>query len=263
MAYAKLTVEHFAINLKEGKYAGLTGARRAIGKVTDWHDVDRKRAHALADKHFGSPDAATSKTNAKKPAKKATKKAAKVAKRAATKTATKLVAKPAPKRAKKAGRATFAKHDSLVASDDSAASAEPRVLRVPGDDPATVRQQASLLILAAFRNSGPLSPREQRTYALAQAEYELSVSDGARALADAERGTASVPVKVGKSAPKAPASAPRIVVPETPVDGDVAPVPPIDLAHMTPAERTQHDALTRAARAAKVPIPPVINSAAD
>jgi hypothetical protein len=51
MNYEKLTLQRFTLCLKENKYQGLTGARRAIGK-TDWSAADRARAHELANHFF-------------------------------------------------------------------------------------------------------------------------------------------------------------------------------------------------------------------
>lgn len=81
--YEKLTLEKFKTNLKGGKYATLTGARRAIGKA-DWSNVDREAARATADKHFGAPAAGAPKAAAAaKPAKKAEKVTPVAAKKAA------------------------------------------------------------------------------------------------------------------------------------------------------------------------------------
>ena len=60
--YEKLTLDRFALNLKEGKYKNLTGARRAIGKTTSWTAKEKEKAQELAAKHFG---------DGAKPAKKA------------------------------------------------------------------------------------------------------------------------------------------------------------------------------------------------
>lgn len=55
-SYEKLTLDRFQSSLKEGKYASLTGARRAIGKTTSWSGKERASAQELANKHFGSTD---------------------------------------------------------------------------------------------------------------------------------------------------------------------------------------------------------------
>jgi hypothetical protein len=87
MNYEKLTVDRFAANLKEGKYAALTGARRAIGKTSSWSAKDKEQAHVLANKHFG--------TNGVQKAAKSPKKAAAAA--AKTEKAPKKMAKKAAK----------------------------------------------------------------------------------------------------------------------------------------------------------------------
>jgi hypothetical protein len=84
-SYEKLTLERFKAALKEGKYTGLTGARRAIGKTTSWNAKERAAAQELANKHFGesgetaksapkktAPKKASAKTTAKKASAKGT-----------------------------------------------------------------------------------------------------------------------------------------------------------------------------------------------
>ncbi len=104
MNYEKLTVQKFSENLKEGKYASLTGARRAIGKVQDWTGKQRDTARALADKHF---EGVTPPVKSEKVGKKGKKIARKAGKKetssveaplaAVTVTETKGARKPAPK----------------------------------------------------------------------------------------------------------------------------------------------------------------------
>lgn len=53
MNYEKLTLERFQSRLENGSYAGLTGARRAVGK-TDWSEAQKKRAYKMAEEHFAS-----------------------------------------------------------------------------------------------------------------------------------------------------------------------------------------------------------------
>lgn len=78
-SYQKLTLDRFKIALKEGKYTGLTGARRAIGKTTSWSAKERLAAQGLANAHFGEtgdvPEAAPKKSAKKTSAKKTTAKA--------------------------------------------------------------------------------------------------------------------------------------------------------------------------------------------
>jgi hypothetical protein len=55
MNYEKLSIERFADNLKAGKYASRTGARRAIGKV-DWTNKDKDKGRELVERYFGPED---------------------------------------------------------------------------------------------------------------------------------------------------------------------------------------------------------------
>lgn len=274
MGYSKLTVEQFAANLKAGRYAGLTGARRAIGKTSGWNDAERKRAHGVADKHFGSAGAATSATTQPKTAaKKTVKKTA--APKAAAKTATPKAAKTpkAPKTAKRASKVLG------VDSSTKELSLVGRLLQA--DDPMTVRQNSASTVIAAYRNAGPLNPLEQRAYDVATAEYAVGASPAAvQALADATTAeptakpkkslptpapqvgsTLHVPpaVAVTGASPSNPATvtAPRIALPESsprlanPENGSV------DLKDLTPEEREQHERLAKAAQATGIPVPPM------
>lgn len=96
-AYTSMGPSDFRNKLKNGEYANLTGARRAIGKMKQWTESDKDNARNYATKHFGGDTAPTQKKAAKKAAKKATKKASK-------KTA-KKVAKKAAKKAPRAPKA--------------------------------------------------------------------------------------------------------------------------------------------------------------
>jgi hypothetical protein len=69
--YEKLTLEGFKLKLNEGKYESLTGARRAIGKVTDWSAKDKQKAQELAAAHFGEDGGKPSAKPAKTPKKAA------------------------------------------------------------------------------------------------------------------------------------------------------------------------------------------------
>lgn len=91
MNYEKLTVDRFALNLREGKYETLTGARRAIGKTSSWGSEEKEKAQKLANKHFNASDTPVPAKKAEKkmplvraaaPAKKAARKAAKKAAKA-------------------------------------------------------------------------------------------------------------------------------------------------------------------------------------
>jgi hypothetical protein len=80
--YEKLDLAAFKKKLAGGEYKSLTGARRAVGRMTTWSEADKDKARASADLHFGS-------TRPPKPAKKAAKKVAKKAKKKAAKKVTK------------------------------------------------------------------------------------------------------------------------------------------------------------------------------
>jgi DNA replication initiation complex subunit (GINS family) len=70
MNYEKLTLDRFGLNLKEGKYQSITGARRAIGKTSGWNAKEKEAAQALANKHFKTeaPPKAAKPTTPTKPA---------------------------------------------------------------------------------------------------------------------------------------------------------------------------------------------------
>jgi hypothetical protein len=66
MSYEKLTPEKFIENMKSGKYSGVTGARRAIGKA-EWKDAEKERVRGIAEKHFGGATSGTAPASSKKP----------------------------------------------------------------------------------------------------------------------------------------------------------------------------------------------------
>ena len=70
--YEKTTPAVWKKNLKDGKYADATAAKRALGRVQGWTKEDKESAVKAANKHFG----VEAKAAPKKAAKKATKKAA-------------------------------------------------------------------------------------------------------------------------------------------------------------------------------------------
>lgn len=118
--YKKFTLKDVAAKLKNGEYAGLTGANRSIGKAQDMSEADKAKARAMAAKHFGASPAATAAPKKKKAGKKAAAKAVK-AKPAAKKVAKAARGKKAKKSAKKAGRAS-----AEVAAPQSEASPTPK-----------------------------------------------------------------------------------------------------------------------------------------
>jgi hypothetical protein len=238
MNYEKLTVDLFVQKCKEGKYAGLTGARRAIGK-TDWSEKDRKTAHAFADKFFEGKAAAPARSP--KPAK--------------------AKAERAPRTVKQAKKS--AKAPAAAAKRTPAAAAEPRVARAPvvpvpslprmmqGDDPSTVRAHSAALIISALRNSGPLNEREQYTYDIAISEYSANARETARRVVEAASGGLPFP-KAGDSLGSTPTddtptsvsvpagTAPRVSPPN---NGET------DTSNMSPELKAQHERLLRAREA--------------
>lgn len=108
-SYEKITLAVFKKKLDGGNYASLTGARRAIGRMTDWSDEDKKKGQALASKHFGEAPAKASAKAAAPKAKPvvvttASKKAATVAKKATKKATKSTPAKPKAVKAPKAAK---------------------------------------------------------------------------------------------------------------------------------------------------------------
>ncbi len=104
--YEKVTPARFRQRLKDSQYKNLTGARRAIGRMSEWTDKEKDSARKYAEKHFGGGGAASAKPAKKKAAKKVAKKKATkktAAKKAAPKKTTKKRAakKAAPKKAAK------------------------------------------------------------------------------------------------------------------------------------------------------------------
>jgi hypothetical protein len=259
MNYEKLSVDRFALNLKEGKYAGLTGSRRAIGKCKDWSKKDRERAQELANKHFGSAGAAAKP--AAKPAKKAGKKIAKKAKAApvAAKPATK-----APSKAKPAKRAVAKPAREPVV--DHVTTTMPRL--VHGYEPSTIRANAASAIIAGFlTRSSPLTDREQRAYDAANEEYVAHSAVSKTTLAPAHKARTRAPV-VHAAAPSTENdesdehASPAVSKTESLAGGPrPAPTPKnghdeeAALAHLTPAEREQHEKLKKAAAATGFPVP--------
>jgi hypothetical protein len=238
MHYEKLTVERFAIRLKEGAYKGLTGSRRAIGK-TEWTKREKAQAHELADRHFAS--------GGKSSAKAATKKAS--AKPAKKSDAAVVAVKPPP-----APKAQAATKRAPVVSERA-----PIVGTVVPPGPAVLeevtRQNSASAVIAAYRNSGPLNRLEKRAYDVATAEYAENASTAARRImATAARGIPTPrPLKKSGEGEEgseieqaraeevvtAPAGAPsRISVPNG-----------ADTANLTPEEKVQYSRVQKGAAA--------------
>lgn len=223
MGYEKLSVERFALSMKEGKYAGLTGARRAIGKVKDWTDAEKAKAKTLAEKHFGTEGAASS---AGKPAKKA----AKVAK-VATKKAAKVAKKAAKAAAPKEPTVKQVRSPRTPVTDGGST----QVFNVGGDAEA-MRYLGSSMVVSALMGRSSLTPLERELLVINEQENKLYATS-----------VGSAPAET----PAPPASAPRIAVPPTATNGHVE----LTLETMTPDQRANHERLAAVARAANLPVP--------
>lgn len=115
--YTKITPAIFKKKLADGEYTKITGARRAVGRMSGWSEADKDTARGWVNKHFDAVPEKTSKVAAPVVVTTASKKAAKAAK-AAPKKAAKAAAKkpvapkpepkakaaPKPKAAKAAGK---------------------------------------------------------------------------------------------------------------------------------------------------------------
>jgi len=55
MAFVKAGLDDFKVNLKGGKYANPTGARRAVGKLSTLSSEEKDKARKMIDAHFGEP----------------------------------------------------------------------------------------------------------------------------------------------------------------------------------------------------------------
>lgn len=80
--YEKVTPAKFRVRLKDDQYKNLTGARRAIGRMSEWSDGQKTRARNEAEKHFEGASASPKKPVTKKAT---TKKTTKVAKKVVAK----------------------------------------------------------------------------------------------------------------------------------------------------------------------------------
>ena len=98
--YTKITPAIFKKRLSDEEYAEVKGARRAVGRMSEWSEQDKETARGWVNKHFGvTPDKATKKAPKAPKAEKAEKAAPKRAAKAAAKkvAADKPAAKAAPK----------------------------------------------------------------------------------------------------------------------------------------------------------------------
>lgn len=260
MNYEKLTVERFAVRLKEGAYKGLTGARRAIGK-TDWTKKDKDRAHAFADSHFAAggkssataPKAAAKKASASKAAAKTT-----PPKTATKKTASKKSAKAAA-RAQVPVEKAQAKPQAVHRTPSVSVPSVTLGAVVPPGPPVleeVTRQNSASAVIAAYRNSGELNTLEQRAYDIATVEYVENASKAAKRIVRTAAQGIPTPTPLDASASDESAdaeeagafdnggvvtapsgAAPRILVPNG--EGPV----------LTPEEQAQYERLQRGAAA--------------
>jgi hypothetical protein len=102
--YEKIDLAGFKKKLAEGAYVSLTGARRAVGRMTTWTENEKDKARAAAEKHFaeGGAKKKVTKKAAKRSKKKTTKKPVKkTAKKKTTKRAKKSVKRVAKRQSRK------------------------------------------------------------------------------------------------------------------------------------------------------------------
>ena len=169
MAYERMSPKIFDENLKSGKYASATAARRGLGKCA-FGPHDKNIAQAAIDTHFSgttAPRTARKTTTAKKTA--ATKaavpvKAAPVAKRAYTRRTpvvpTAVPASPAP---------------TVSAPAEFAVPVLPRTL--VGEE--VLRQHNLMLVVSTFGNHTTRTSAEQELYDLAVAASTQSLKGAA------------------------------------------------------------------------------------
>jgi uncharacterized protein YkwD len=240
MRYAKLDLATFTGNLSDGRYKDRTGARRAIGKVSEWSAKDKAAAHALVNKRFGESDSPTDLKEGKKV------KVAKPAKRVAAKAAPKPVKAAAPKKASRtAAPAAF--------SRDAVSFTELRpALAIGAPEPvSTSRMVASANVIQTLKNVTPLTPSEKLAYDVAVAEFTVNESDDARAVRTGAQGGSETP-----SEPKRAAPTKTVPPPKKPHSNGVAssalPAPPSTPAPATTSVRA-HVAVPTAPVAVKAP----------
>jgi hypothetical protein len=266
MQYAKMDLAKFTEQLNAGRYESRTGARRAIGKVSEWSAKDKATAHALVNKRFGedvnkrfgedgAPPKAVKRGKVKtaKPAKRAAKAvAAKPAKVTPATTPPKKTAKPA----KRAGRIIPVAAAAPVGFTQTN-EANFRRAPVTVEPLSSSRVTAASGVIQALKNSSPITAAEQAALDVALREYRAYESDQSKALIETvappsaprtpapktpHRGrTNGVATKEAPAAPPAPppvaADRPRIAVPSP------APVPPsAAISGITPMSDAEYEA---------------------
>lgn len=112
MEYKKLTLKTFKEKLTDGGYVSPTGARRAVGKCSDWPDATKTKARNEIDTWFGS--AAGKRQSKKAPKKKTKKKTIKLSARKKGPAKKKVSSKKATKKTAKkaAGKSPLARQQS-------------------------------------------------------------------------------------------------------------------------------------------------------
>lgn len=251
MNYVKLTVAGFKERLEAADYNGLTGARRAIGKVAGWSEKDRNEARKLADAYFANaPKAAAKAPAAKKtftgkgrPKKAAAKKvaAAKPAPKAVEAAAPKPAAKPpAPKKAAAKAATKPASAEAPRAIHHAPSAIQP----APAAFEEGARANAAATVIQVMRGTGPLTALEQRTYDVAQQEYWLSARATARHAVDvASNGVPVLPST--QPPPQEVVTAPTNIVPRIPIQT----APNGTAEGLTPEQQEQFERLKKGAPA--------------
>lgn len=233
MKYAKMTLAGFIEKLDGGQYAGAAGARRALGKATDFTNKDMDAARAAVEKAFpedasGAPSAKPANRGrpaavvAASPPERLGAAVSPVKRRGRPpKAVTAAVALPKP--AARRGRPRTVKTIEPQASaaysevlhDQSGYSAPvappdfivPQRGVSPGGRPQPVSASyynSAAAIIAAYKGASPLTADERRAYDIAVQTSITQAPDEARALADAgERQSVVAPKKANGHAVEA------------------------------------------------------------
>ena len=237
MAYEKLTPESFLSNMKNQKYKGLTGARRAIGKA-NWSDADKAAVVSKAEKFYGAEKSSA-------PSQKVRSVGAKAPKKASVKSVGQA------KKAAKGGRAPrSARSPQSVAETEQAAASFPNAV-VQRDDPSAMRHKGAAEVISAFATR-PLNPSEKKLYELCVAEMTINTSDEAKAACEGSTAkTAPIFQSSGTGCAAPTPTLPTGLIPRVQIS---LPTPsgsntPKSLDELTPAEREQLAHLERAGKA--------------
>lgn len=225
--YEKATLDSFKVNLKEGKYKDLTGARRAIGKMAAFSAKEKEQAQEIAAKHFGSAAPAV-KTAAKAgPKKAAVKTATKKAAKAGPASTTKVAAKKGPGR----------KRADEVGSTEELVASTPRTLtRTP--HPETPEEA----LLAARELIGVASHAHGLMNACKAADANLDVQDTNKQIFEVVRNATSFITQAASS-----------FAPGT--DGTIVPQAQIDVPQTKPSVPNPAPAVAVETRDEEAPAP--------